>query len=97
MQPAVDADGGRDGVLERQDADEQRIVNSSRYDLHIAQRVPYHFAGNMNGLAALAGGEVLMLANDDLARPELCGRRSTALNRKTIGLVEAPLRDQHGL
>ena len=39
------------------DAEETQIQNSSRYDLHIAQRVPYHFSGNMNGLARQARGQ----------------------------------------
>ena len=81
------------------DADEQRIENSSRYDLHIAQRVPYHFAGNMNGLAALAGGEVLMLANDDLILDQGCVDAGLKLltSRPEVGLVGALLRDQQGL
>lgn len=80
------------------DADEQRIANSSRYDLHIARRVPYHFAGNMNGLAELAGGDVLMLANDDLMLDP--GSVDAALNvldqHPEAGLVGAVLRDQQG-
>jgi len=81
------------------DADEQRIANSSRYDLHIAQRVPYHFAGNMNGLAALAGGEVLMFANDDLMLDPGCVDAGLHLltDRPEVGLVGALLRDQQGL
>ena len=81
------------------DADEKRIANGSRYDLHIAQRVPYHFAGNMNGLAALAGGEVLMLANDDLMLDPGCVDAGLQLltGRPEVGLVGALLRDQEGL
>jgi hypothetical protein len=81
------------------DADEQRIANSSRYDLHIAQRVPYHFAGNMNGLAALAGGEVLMFANDDLMLDPGCVDAGLHLltDRPEVGLVGALMRDQQGL
>ena len=81
------------------DADEQRISNSSRYDLHIAQRVPYHFAGNMNDLAALAGGEVLMLANDDLMLDPGCVDAGLELltGKPEVGLVGALLRDQQGL
>lgn len=80
------------------DVDEQRIENSSRYDLHIARRVPYHFAGNMNGLAELAGGAVLMLANDDLILDP--GSVDAALSvvdqHPEAGLVGAVLRDQQG-
>ena len=81
------------------ESDEARIHNSSRYDLHIAQRVPYHFSGNMNGLAAKAGGDVLMLANDDLILDEGCVDAGlTLLNSSPeIGLVGALLRDQHDL
>ena len=81
------------------EADEAQIHNSSRYDLHIAQRVPYHFSGNMNGLAAKASGEVLMLANDDLILDEGCVDAGLNLLNSTaeIGLVGALLRDQHDL
>ena len=81
------------------DAEETRIHNSSRYDLHIAQRVPYHFSGNMNGLAAKAGGDVLMIANDDLILDAGCVDAGLALLNSTpeIGLVGALLRDQHDL
>lgn len=81
------------------DADEQRIENSSRYDLHIARRIPYHFAGNMNGLAELAGGAVLMLANDDLMLDPGCVDAGLQLliGRPEVGLVGALLRDQQGL
>ena len=81
------------------EADEARIHNDSRYDLHIAQRVPYHFSGNMNGLAAKAGGDVLMLANDDLILDAGCiDAGQTLLNSNSeIGLVGALLRDQHDL
>jgi len=80
-------------------ADEARIQNSSRYDLHIAQRVPYHFSGNMNGLAAKAGGEVLMLANDDLILDAGCVDAGLRLlnSNPDIGLVGALLRDQDNL
>ena len=78
---------------------EARIHNSSRYELHIAQRVPYHFSGNMNALAAKAGSEVLMLANDDLILDAGCIDAGLKLLNSTprIGLVGALLRDQHDL
>ena len=81
------------------DADEQRISNSSRYDLHIAQRIPYHFAGNMNDLSDLAGGEALMLANDDLMLDPGCVDAGLKLliGNPEVGLVGALLRDQQGL
>ena len=45
---------------------EQKIVNRSGYEFLIAQRDPYHFAGNMNQLAKPANGDVLAFLNDDL-------------------------------
>ncbi len=80
------------------DAEEAQIRNSSRFDFHIAQRVPYHFAGNMNGLAERAGGDVLMLANDDLILDHDCVDAAlTVLHQNgTVGLVGAVLRDQQG-
>ena len=82
------------------DEDEEAgIQNRSRYDLHIAQRVPYHYSSNMNGLAALAGGETLMLANDDLILDSGCVDAALELlrSRPEVGLVGALLRDQQGL
>ena len=80
------------------DAEEAQIRNSSHYDFHIAQRVPYHFATNMNSLAALAGGEVLMLANDDLILDPGCVDAAVKLlgSRPKVGLVGALLRDNEG-
>jgi len=80
------------------DVEEAQIRNSSRYDFHIAQRVPYHFATNMNSLAALAGGEVLMLANDDLILDPGCVDAAMNLlgSRPNVGLVGALLRDNCG-
>jgi len=79
--------------------DEALIQNNSRYDLHIAQRVPYHFAGNMNELAAKAAGDILILANDDLILDPGCLDAGMNLleSKPDIGLVGAVLRDQHGL
>ena len=45
---------------------EQKIINRSGYEFLIAQRHPYHFAGNMNQLAKHANGDVLAFLNDDL-------------------------------
>ncbi len=80
-------------------AEETRIHNTSRYDLHIAQRVPYHFSGNMNGLATKAVGDVLMIANDDLILDAGCVDAGLTLLKSNpeIGLVGALLRDQHDL
>ena len=80
------------------DEEEGKIANISRYDFHIAQRAPYHFAKNMNGLAALAGGEALMLANDDLILDKGCIDAGLELLKRKpeVGLVGALLRDQLG-
>ncbi len=78
--------------------EEQCIENKSRYDFHIAQRMPYHFAGNMNELASLAGGDVLMLANDDLILDESCVDKALAVlaSKPNVGLVGGRLRNQAG-
>lgn len=78
--------------------DEQLLNNTSRFDFHVAQRDPYHFAGNMNSLASKAIGDVLMLANDDLLLDPGCVDEGMAvLSRNSkVGLVGARLRDQKG-
>lgn len=79
--------------------EEDLIVNRSRYDLHIANREPYHFATNMNQLAGKASGEILMIANDDLIMDKDCIDAGLRLLRseKNIGLVGALLRDKNQL
>ena len=47
-------------------ASEAHIINGSGHEFLIAQRVPYHFASNMNQLAQHANGDVLAFINDDL-------------------------------
>ena len=78
--------------------DEQLLKNTSRYDFHVAQRDPYHFAGNMNSLASKATGDVLMLANDDLLLDPGCVDEGMAVlsQNSKVGLVGARLRDQKG-
>ena len=49
---------------------EQEILNLSGYEFLIAQREPYHFAGNMNQLAQHANGNVLAFINDDVILDE---------------------------
>ena len=46
--------------------EEARIENGSVYEFSIANRIPYHFASNINKLAQLANGDVLALVNDDV-------------------------------
>ena len=78
--------------------DEKNLKNTSRYDFHVAQHDPYHFAGNMNELAKKATGEVLMLANDDLELdPHCIDKALDVLAREpSVGLVGARLRDKKG-
>ena len=47
-------------------ASEAHIMNGSGHEFLIAQRVPYHFASNMNQLAQHANGDVLAFINDDV-------------------------------
>ena len=46
--------------------EEARAENGSGYEFSIANRIPYHFASNINELAQLANGDVLALVNDDV-------------------------------
>lgn len=43
-----------------------RVESQDLFRFRIAQRNDYHFASNMNQLAQLAKGEILVLLNDDL-------------------------------
>ena len=45
---------------------EKEIKNESGYELCIAQRIPYHFASNINRLAQQASGKIIALINDDV-------------------------------
>ena len=78
--------------------DEDKLNNTSRYDFHVAQNDPYHFAGNMNGLARKATGEILMLANDDLELDPHCIDQAlnVLVKEPNVGLVGARLRDRQG-
>ena len=78
--------------------DEELLKNTSRYDFHVAQHDPYHFAGNMNSLARKATGDVLMLANDDLVLDPGCVDEGMAVLSKhqKVGLVGARLRNNKG-
>ena len=78
--------------------DEDKLNNTSRYDFHVAQHDPYHFAGNMNGLARKATGEILMLANDDLELDPHCIDQAlnVLVKEPNVGLVGARLRDRQG-
>ena len=79
--------------------EESDIENNSGYELLIAQRDPYHFASNMNGLAAKANGDLLLLINDDviLDSGSIDGAIQCLESSPDIGLVGARLRDGEGL
>lgn len=72
----------------------EELIQPGRLPFRIAQRDPYHFASNMNGLARKAGGPVLIFANDDLIIDP--GAVDAAIERletrSEIGLVGARLR-----
>lgn len=78
--------------------DEEHIDNCSGYEFVIAQREPYHFAANMNGLAAKARGNQLLFINDDVvldsssidAALDCLGRTND------IGIVGSRLRNEAG-
>jgi len=78
--------------------DESRITNGSGYEFTIAQRDSYHFAGNMNGLAAKARGEELLFINDDVVLDP--GSIDAALaciaNSNSTGMVGSRLRNEAG-
>lgn len=79
--------------------DEQDIENRSRYEFHIAQRLPYHFAGNINGLMRRSNADLLMIANDDLVLDPGCvdAGINTLQCQASIGLVGAVLRTSAGM
>lgn len=65
----------------------------------IAQQHAYHFASNMNALADLASGEILVLLNDDLILdPGSLDRAIQVLeSQPSVGLVGGRLRSSSGL
>ncbi|MCP9941973.1 hypothetical protein KBY70_06170 [Cyanobium sp. ATX 6E8] len=80
-------------------AEEERcITNTSRYDFHIAQHIPYHFASNINGLIQKSNADLVMIANDDLILDPQCVNAGveTLESRSEIGLVGAVLRTESG-
>ena len=46
--------------------DEKKIISGERLKFRIGQRVPYHFARNINSLANKAKGDYLLIINDDV-------------------------------
>jgi GT2 family glycosyltransferase len=79
--------------------EERCITNTSCYDFHIAQHVPYHFSGNINGLIQKSNADLLMIANDDLILDPNCVNAGveTLESRSEIGLVGAVLRTASGV
>ena len=79
--------------------EEQDIENTSGYELLIAQKDPYHFASNMNGLAEKANGELLLIINDDviLDAGSIDGAIQCLESSPDVGIVGARLRDAEGL
>ena len=47
-------------------SEDEKKIRQGRLNWSVSQRVPYHFAGNMNSLAKQAKGAYLIFANDDL-------------------------------
>ena len=78
--------------------DESRITNESGYEFIIAQRKPYHFASNMNELAAKARGDALLFINDDvvLDRGAIDAGIGCIANSSSIGMVGSRLRNEAG-
>ena len=78
--------------------EEDLIENGSGYEFLIAQRDPYHFADNMNGLADKARGEELLFINDDVVLD--AGSIDAALrcmaNSSSTGMVGSRLRNEAG-
>jgi len=77
---------------------EQAISNTSGYEFLIAQRDPYHFASNLNGLAERANGELLLLINDDvfLDAGSIDAAINCLENEPKAGLVGGRLRNHQG-
>ena len=79
--------------------EEHLIENSSGYEFLIAQRDPYHFASNMNGLADKARGNELLFINDDLVldRSSIDAALACLNSSNDIGIVGSRLRDEDGV
>ena len=79
-------------------AEDEHRIQAGRLPFRIAQRDPYHFAGNMNRLAREAKGQILVFANDDLIADP--GSIDIAIDRlkqrPEVGIVGARLRTSNG-
>ena len=80
-------------------AEEQRIDNASPYPIRITSRDQYHFASNVNTLAEQAGGDLLLILNDDVLLDS--GSIDAAIrcleSTPNAGLVGARLRSSDGM
>ncbi len=76
-------------------SDENQILNNSGYEFLISQRVPYHFAKNMNALAEKASVDILLMINDDIILDDnSIDEGIQCLNSKSnFGIIGANLRD----
>ena len=74
------------------------LIETGRLPFQIVQRTPYHFAANMNGLARVATGDVVVFANDDLrADPgSLDAAQARLTSDPEVGIVGAYLRTSQG-
>ena len=74
--------------------EDEKEIRQRRLKWSVSQRLPYHFAGNMNALAKQAKGYYLVFANDDLiADPGSADAAIDCLrSNEEIGIVGAMLR-----
>ena len=79
-------------------SEDEKKIRQGRLNWSVSQRVPYHFAGNMNSLAKQAKGAYLIFANDDLiADPGSADAAIDCLRSKEeVGIVGAMLRTSTG-
>ena len=79
-------------------SDDERKIRQGRLNWSISQRVPYHFAENMNALAKRAKGKYLIFANDDLITDP--GSADAAVHclksKEEVGIIGAMLRTSAG-
>ena len=81
------------------DIDESKIENRSGYNFKIPEREKYHFATNINSLAKLATGKILLIINDDiiLDTNSIDYAINQLLENSKVGIVTGKLRYQNGM
>jgi len=75
-----------------------RVCQDQRFQLQLFEQTPYHFAANVNALARLARGDVLVLLNDDVILD--AGALDAALlvmADEAVAVVGGRLRTRQGL